>query len=117
MGESIPSDAELRSPPASRPGRVLPWAVLSAIAVPLVAVLVYASVGSPAIVGLDPETLRGQLTPETISKAVAELEEQVRRNPQDGEAWAMLAEARRLGLSRETQQIEAIMDQHGLAYD
>lgn len=90
------ADAELRSPPASRPGRVLPWAVLSAIAVPLVAVLVYASVGSPAIVGLDPETLRGQLTPETISKAVAELEEQVRRNPQDGEAWAMLAEARRL---------------------
>jgi cytochrome c-type biogenesis protein CcmH len=88
--------AELRAGAAPKRGTVLPWAVLSAIAVPLVAVLVYATVGSPAIVGLDPETLRGELTPAAISKAVAEIEEQVRRNPQDGEAWAMLAEARRL---------------------
>lgn len=88
--------AELRAGAAPRRGAVLPWAVLSAIAVPLVAALVYATVGSPAIVGLDPETLRGELTPAAISKAVAEIEVQVRRNPQDGEAWAMLAEARRL---------------------
>jgi cytochrome c-type biogenesis protein CcmH len=70
--------------------------VLSAIAVPLVAALVYAAVGSPAIVGIDPAALRGELTPQRIAQAIEALREQVGRNPQDGEAWAMLAEALRL---------------------
>ena len=80
----------------ARPGSPLPWALLSALVVPVVAIMVYTVVGSPAVVGLDPATLRGALTPESLRQAVDELEAQVRRNPDDGEAWAMLAEARRL---------------------
>ena len=82
--------------PAGGRGPATAWIALSAIAVPLLAVLVYAVVGSPAIVGIDPAALRGQMTPESVARAVDELSAQVQRNPQDGEAWAMLAEGYRL---------------------
>lgn len=89
-GKTLDGEAPARS------GSPLPWALLSALVVPVVAIMVYTVVGSPAVVGLDPATLRGALTPESLRQAVDELEAQVRRNPDDGEAWAMLAEARRL---------------------
>lgn len=81
---------------SSRSGAALSWAVVSAIAVPVLAALVYSAVGSPSIVGLDSSALHGELTQERIAQAVEELRKQVVRNPQDAEAWAMLAEALRL---------------------
>lgn len=90
--------AGLRQPEgrSSRSGAALSWAVVSAIAVPVLAALVYSVVGSPSIVGLDRAALHGELTQERIAQAVGELRKQVVRNPQDAEAWAMLAEALRL---------------------
>ncbi|HWS74336.1 MAG TPA: c-type cytochrome biogenesis protein CcmI [Quisquiliibacterium sp.] len=86
----------LREAAAAGQGSVMPWVLVSAVAVPLLAVLVYAAVGSPAIVGIEPSALRGEITPARIEQAVTELSAQVARNPQDGEAWAMLAEGLRL---------------------
>lgn len=82
---------------AGRGGRAgIAWTLVVALAIPLSAVGVYRSIGAPALVTLDAATLRGELTPERIAQAIAELEKRVAAAPQDGEAWAMLAEASRL---------------------
>lgn len=82
----------------TKPGRssALPWAAAAALLVPAVALTVYFSIGAPGVVALEPEALRGELSPERIAQAVRELHERVARNPDDGEGWAMLAEAHRL---------------------
>lgn len=88
--------ASADSPAVPRRRSAMPWAVVSALAVPAVAVGIYSLIGSPAIVGMDAATLRGELSPQRIEQAVTELSERVKRGPQDGESWAMLAEALRL---------------------
>lgn len=95
----LPGATDLHSespPPAPARRSALPWAVVSGLAVPLIAIAIYAVIGSPAIVGADPAMLRGELTEQRIDQAVQELSELVERTPEDGEAWAMLAQALRL---------------------
>jgi cytochrome c-type biogenesis protein CcmH len=82
--------------PAGRTARRALWAVIAALAIPLITLPVYQQLGAPALIGLDAATLRGELTPERIARVVAELEQRVARKADDGEGWALLAEALRM---------------------
>ena len=76
-----------------------PRVVLStviALLVPALALLVYLRIGSPGIVGVDPQALTGELTAEGLDQAVRELDARVASAPADAEAWGMLAQARKL---------------------
>jgi cytochrome c-type biogenesis protein CcmH len=86
------------TPGASPSLRPLPLVlvVLVAIAIPALAMVVYDRVGSPGVVALDGDELRGELSPAKLDTAIADLRERTRRNATDGEGWAMLAEALRI---------------------
>jgi cytochrome c-type biogenesis protein CcmH len=71
-------------------------AVLVAVLLPLAAVFVYALIGSPTIVGMSAAELRGEVSGESLDRAIAELERRVGKTPDDGEAWAMLGQAHRM---------------------
>ena len=75
-----------------------PWLLVTglALAIPLVAALVYDRVGAPGVVALDPFELRGEMDPARLDAAIADLRERATRAATDGEAWAMLAEALRM---------------------
>jgi cytochrome c-type biogenesis protein CcmH len=95
--EQFPDVMDLSAPPGPsgrRPALVL--AILAALLIPAVALTVYDRVGAPGLIALDAATLRGELTPQRIEQIVRELEGRVARKPDDGEGWAMLAEAFRL---------------------
>ena len=70
-------------------------AVAIGIALPLVSVLMYLSLGSPQ--GLDPRKVSAaqgaphQLTQEQIESMTARLAQRLESNPDDGEGWVMLA--------------------------
>ena len=72
-------------------------AVAIAVSVPVIAIPLYLTLGSPA--GLNPELARaGQgeeqghaLTPERVAKMVEQLQQKLAANPEDGEGWVMLA--------------------------
>ncbi len=93
-------DAAAGAPGASpatsgrRPGFLL--AAVTSLLVPAIALLVYLQIGSPGLVGVDPQALTGQLTPEGLDQAIREIETRVEKVPNDAEAWGMLAQARRL---------------------
>ncbi len=71
-------------------------AIVVAVLVPATALLVYDRVGAPGVVALDAEELRGEMSPAKLDTAIAELREKTARKANDGEAWAMLAEALRI---------------------
>ncbi|MBP7660000.1 MAG: c-type cytochrome biogenesis protein CcmI, partial [Burkholderiaceae bacterium] len=81
--------------PASARPLPLVLVVIVAIAIPALAMVVYDRVGSPGVVALDGDELRGELSPAKLDTAIADLRERTRRNATDGEGWAMLAEALR----------------------
>lgn len=83
------------TPPSPRP-LPLVLVVVVAIAIPALAMVVYDRVGSPGVVALDGDELRGELSPAKLDTAIADLRERTRRNATDGEGWAMLAEALRI---------------------
>ncbi len=86
--------------PAGAPAQARPLPLLLvaavAVAIPALAMLVYDRVGSPGVVALDSDELRGELSPAKLDTAIADLRERTRRNATDGEGWAMLAEALRI---------------------
>ncbi|MCX7271787.1 MAG: c-type cytochrome biogenesis protein CcmI, partial [Burkholderiales bacterium] len=75
-----------------------PWLLVAglALAIPLLAALVYDRVGAPGVVALAPFELRGEMDPARLDAAITDLRERATRAATDGEAWAMLAEALRL---------------------
>ena len=82
--------------PRVRARSALATGLLLAILVPAIAVGVYRSVGSPeiALAQLDGSFERMIATPQAQFDAlVNEIENRLRTNPEDGEAWAVLAEA------------------------
>ena len=90
------------SPPASAAGardsgnRPRFWlAICIAVMVPLVSFGVYRHLGQPDVAA-DPSLARGIQGEEDLEQAVAAIEARLREAPDDGEAWAMLGEARRL---------------------
>jgi len=95
--QQLPQQAPAAPPDAgSGRARSIAIAVIAATAIPLAALAIYAMLGSPAVVGLDSAQMRAQTSPQALQQAIEELRERVRREPQDVEAWAMLAHAHRL---------------------
>jgi cytochrome c-type biogenesis protein CcmH len=81
---------------AARSGAPLAIGLALAVLLPLVAVGVYRAVGSPEIALAQLEGRSSELagSPQAQFDAlVAEIEARLRANPDDGEAWAVLAEA------------------------
>lgn len=83
--------------PAMRP-RAWGYALLLAVAVPLVAIGVYRHVGTPglAAAGMSGSAAGGVPDAARVEAMIAAIEARTRQHPEDGEAWAMLAEARKL---------------------
>src|SRR5690606_609728 len=71
-------------------------ALALAVLVPLVAIGVYQRVGAPQLAGADLRAGDRPIEPAEVEKLVAEIEQRTRDEPNDGEAWAMLAEARKM---------------------
>ncbi|MCD6733053.1 MAG: c-type cytochrome biogenesis protein CcmI [Burkholderiaceae bacterium] len=79
------------------PGRAVTIVALAlALLVPLIAVGVYHRVGAPDLASLDLRAGHPPVDAGDIDKLIAGIEQRTRERPDDGEAWAMLAEARRM---------------------
>jgi len=89
-------------PPAQAPvasggrGTALAVAAIASLLIPFTALIVYATLGTPTVVGADTATMRQEISPQMLEKATAELRERVQKAPQDAEGWTMLAEAEML---------------------
>lgn len=71
-------------------------ALLLAVLLPLVAIGVYQRVGAPQLVGVDLSASDRPVDPASLEQMIATIEQRTREQPGDGEAWAMLAEARKM---------------------
>ncbi|HMM51298.1 MAG TPA: c-type cytochrome biogenesis protein CcmI, partial [Burkholderiaceae bacterium] len=95
-GTAAASDARPRSA-AAAPGRAATLVALAlALLVPLIAVGVYHRVGAPELASLDLRAGHPPVDAGDVEALVAGIEQRTRERPDDGEAWAMLAEARRM---------------------
>jgi cytochrome c-type biogenesis protein CcmH len=72
------------------------WTVPMVLVVPILAWVVYAAVGAPAIVGIDQQAMQGEMNPQRLQEAMQSLRERVEKNPQDREGWLLLGQAYRL---------------------
>ncbi|GMV01066.1 MAG: c-type cytochrome biogenesis protein CcmI [Burkholderiaceae bacterium] len=82
---------------AAAPGRTVTLVALAlALLVPLIAVSVYHRVGAPDLASLDLRAGHPPVGAGDIDQLIAGIEQRTRERPDDGEAWAMLAEARRI---------------------
>lgn len=71
-------------------------AVVVAVLVPLIAIGVYRQVGSPQFATIDPPHADAPIDPAQIEEMIAQIEQRTREQPEDGEAWALLAQARKI---------------------
>ncbi|MCC7060497.1 MAG: c-type cytochrome biogenesis protein CcmI, partial [Burkholderiaceae bacterium] len=73
-------------------------ALLLMLALPLLTIAVYRHVGTPelAVPGAFAGAARGAPDPAQIEALIAAIEARTGQQPDDGEAWAMLAEARKM---------------------
>lgn len=71
-------------------------ALALAVVVPLIAVGVYQRVGAPDLAGIDLRADHRPVDAAEVEKLIGSIEQRTREKPDDGEAWAMLAEARRM---------------------
>jgi len=102
MAEELPPDAlsgidrPASAPTGRRPSRVPVFAgLVVAIALPALALGIYRGVGSPelAIAQLEGRSLVADSPHAQFDALLAEIENRLRANPKDGEAWALLAQA------------------------
>lgn len=80
--------------PAGRPGSGRWVAVVSALAVPVIALPVYLALGQPQAVDAPRRSSaqpQGEVTPEQIQAMVARLAERMEAEPDNAEGWSMLA--------------------------
>lgn len=95
--------ADLPQAPAAEPSRTAraprrrawPVGIAVFVLVPLISFGVYRQVGSPQLASSDP-LAAGQVHRQEIEAMIAQIEQRTRETPDDGEAWAMLGEARRM---------------------
>lgn len=71
-------------------------ALALAVLVPLIAVGVYQRVGAPDLAGINLRADHRPVDAAEVEKLIGSIEQRTRERPDDGEAWAMLAEARRM---------------------
>ena len=71
-------------------------ALALAVLVPIIAVGVYQRVGAPDLAGIDLRADHRPVDAAEVEKLIGSIEQRTREKPDDGEAWAMLAEARRM---------------------
>lgn len=98
MAADLPRTLPAASPAPTAGGIAWPArlaALILAIAVPTSAVLVYLSLGAPELVGATLSTQDGEIDERKLDAMIVELEQRVRKQPDDGEAWMMLAGARK----------------------
>jgi cytochrome c-type biogenesis protein CcmH len=69
-------------------------AIVAALLVPAAALVLYGQIGSPELVAGVPAT--DEPSAKAVDRAIAELNAKVRKNPDDGAAWASLGEAYRV---------------------
>ena len=97
----LPASGQDAAPGASAPRRLgrahaALIGLLAALVVPVAALTVYADLGSPAVVGMDRAALRSEMSPQSLAQSLKELQDRVRKSPDDGEAWALLGQAQSL---------------------
>lgn len=81
----------------ARPRRAPTLVALAlAVLVPIIAVGVYQRVGAPDLAGIDLRADHRPVDAAEVEKLIGSIEQRTREKPDDGEAWAMLAEARRM---------------------
>jgi cytochrome c-type biogenesis protein CcmH len=90
---TIASGMALKTP---APRRSFAIAAVLAVAIPIASMLIYRQIGAPDIVSLDSIVARGETGPAQIQAAIDELKARTRSHPDDGEAWANLAEGLRI---------------------
>jgi cytochrome c-type biogenesis protein CcmH len=92
------AEQQFSAPAASTTSSRVPVALVvgAALFVPLLAAVIYDRTGAPGAVAMDEHELRGEPSPARIAQAIPSLEARTRDKPDDAEAWAMLAEARRI---------------------
>jgi cytochrome c-type biogenesis protein CcmH len=73
--------------------RAIAGAVGIAIALPAVALIVYAWLGAPGLIAAPDAALRAQVGERHATEIVGELTARVARNPNDAEGWALLGQA------------------------
>lgn len=71
-------------------------AVLVAVLVPLIAFGVYRQVGAPHLASIDPKAAPPPVDAAQVDAMIDRIEQRTREQPDDAEAWAMLAEARKM---------------------
>lgn len=71
-------------------------AVLVALVVPLVAIGVYREVGAPHLASVDASGGQPPIDAAQVEAMIDRVEQRTREQPDDAEAWAMLAEARKM---------------------
>jgi cytochrome c-type biogenesis protein CcmH len=79
--------------PVQRP--LVAWGMAATALVPLVSLLIYSQIGSPALIGGGAAQSASRAPHESAEKILAELNERVRKAPGDGEAWEALAEVQK----------------------
>ncbi|MDT3677716.1 MAG: c-type cytochrome biogenesis protein CcmI [Burkholderiaceae bacterium] len=81
---------------ASSPRAAWAAALFVAVLVPIVALGVYRQVGAPHLASIDPNAAPGPVDAAQIETMIERIEQRTREQPDDAEAWAMLAEARKM---------------------
>lgn len=71
-------------------------AVLVALVVPIVAIGVYREVGAPHLASVDASGGQPPIDAAQVEAMIDRIEQRTREQPDDAEAWAMLAEARKM---------------------
>jgi len=106
LAEDLPDLAEAAAPASaagtpgasatSSPRAAWVAALFVAVLVPLVAFGVYRQVGAPHLASIDPNAAPPPMDAAQIDAMIERIAQRTREQPDDAEAWAMLAEARKM---------------------
>ena len=107
MARELPEEAAPLARPAGRSSTAARIAALIiALVVPTISILVYQSIGAPELANGDADLASGEIDDRKLDAMIADLERRVRANPDDGEAWMMLAGSHKFR-GRHAEAIEA----------
>ncbi len=88
------STAEASTGMASATKKLLATAI--AVLLPLASISLYMLLGEPRIISLEPSVARGETTPAQVAQEIAEFKQRSQKDPNDLQAWALLAQAHRM---------------------
>ena len=96
MAMELPDEsADSAAPPTRGSSAARAAALVVALLVPASAITVYLALGTPELATGELEAADGELDERKLDQMIADLERRVRGNSEDGEAWMMLAGARK----------------------